>query len=441
MSIGEVLVIVRSMNGGDASGDVQALGTAISETWRIGNVLMADFEDTGAQGLGASACRDAGYRLGSTVSAWTERVSVGHDSMSTASGIIVATSRREAEIEKLREYAGTVPGRVQSVLIRSYLEDLMNSTYTHPITGVQVAATDDLRDADDRVATLLSFTTAADAVNSTTGSNDLSGMIPTTANRPVGASPVTQTVSTNNGTAPVSTRQETNAVRQPGTSTAADSTKTSTQSSNSIGDMSNAATRQEDTDRSTQDTVDSNRDDPTVTATRDTTVPTMSVPNGSGPNTSGPTPTGPGNRNLNLSTPLSLPGLNTPTGTPGSPGSVPRSGSVPITSGGPRSVLSPRGVAPLGTTSGTSTTSAVPGTSAARPMGGGAVPPGTRTSGSRDGGGGHTVASYLRTRGNGEELVGSLPLVAPPVIGDWDPVESEDAEREGDSGSGEDSRR
>ena len=43
MSIGEVLVIVRSMNGGDASGDVQALGTAISETWRIGNVLMMGF--------------------------------------------------------------------------------------------------------------------------------------------------------------------------------------------------------------------------------------------------------------------------------------------------------------------------------------------------------------------------------------------------------------
>ncbi|QHN22715.1 hypothetical protein GII30_15475 [Gordonia amarae] len=114
---------------------------------------------------------------------------------------------------------------------------------------------------------------------------------------------------------------------------------------------------------------------------------------------------------------------------------------MPITTGGPRSVLSPRGVAPLGTTSGTSTTSAVPGTSAARTMGGGAVPPGSRTSGSRDGGGGHTVASYLRTRGNGEELVGSLPLVAPPVLGDWDPGDSEDAEREGDSDSGGDTRR
>lgn len=36
MSMGEVLVIVRSMNGGDASGDVQALGTAISEPCGLG---------------------------------------------------------------------------------------------------------------------------------------------------------------------------------------------------------------------------------------------------------------------------------------------------------------------------------------------------------------------------------------------------------------------
>lgn len=47
------------------------------------------------------------------------------------------------------EYAGTVSGRVQSVVIRSYVQDLMNSTYTHPRTGIQVAATDSLGDADD----------------------------------------------------------------------------------------------------------------------------------------------------------------------------------------------------------------------------------------------------------------------------------------------------
>lgn len=435
MSMGEVLVIVRSMNGGDASGDVQALGTAISEALRIGNVLITDFRDTGAKGLGASACRDAGDRLGWTVNVRTERVSVGHHSMSTAHGVIDATTGREAELEKLREYAGTVSGRVQSVVIRSYVQDLMNSTYTHPITGIQVAATDDLGEADHRIATLLSFT-SADAAKSTSGGYDLSGTIPTPANHNVGASPVAQTVSTNNGTTPVSTGQDTNTVRQARTSTTADTTSTPTYSSKSNGDTPNAVTRQEDTDRSTQDTVGSNRDDATVTPTRDTTVPTTNAPNGPGPNTSGPTPAGPGNRNLNLSTPLSLPGLNTPTGSPGSPTAVPRSPGAPITTGGPRSVLSPRGASPVGTTSGTSTTSAVPGSSAARPMSGAAVPPGTRGSGSRDGGGGHTVASYLRTQGNGAELVGSLPLVAPPVIGDWDPADLEDAEREGDSGSG-----
>lgn len=33
----------------------------------------------------------------------------------------------------------------------------------------------------------------------------------------------------------------------------------------------------------------------------------------------------------------------------------------------------------------------------------------------------HKTAHYLHTRDNGEEVVGSLPLVGPPVIGDWAP--------------------
>ena len=34
----------------------------------------------------------------------------------------------------------------------------------------------------------------------------------------------------------------------------------------------------------------------------------------------------------------------------------------------------------------------------------------------------HKSAHYLHTRDNGEEIVGSLPLVGPPVIGDWAPA-------------------
>lgn len=36
----------------------------------------------------------------------------------------------------------------------------------------------------------------------------------------------------------------------------------------------------------------------------------------------------------------------------------------------------------------------------------------------------HKSAHYLHTRDNGEEIVGSLPLVGPPVIGDWAPAGS-----------------
>ncbi|MFW0791001.1 hypothetical protein [Gordonia sp. CPCC 205333] len=41
----------------------------------------------------------------------------------------------------------------------------------------------------------------------------------------------------------------------------------------------------------------------------------------------------------------------------------------------------------------------------------------------------HKVASFLNTARNGEEVVGSLPLVGPPVIGDWAGPPLEEAER------------
>lgn len=47
MSIGEVLDAVDSINGGDASADVIALATAITEAPRISASLIDDFRDTG----------------------------------------------------------------------------------------------------------------------------------------------------------------------------------------------------------------------------------------------------------------------------------------------------------------------------------------------------------------------------------------------------------
>lgn len=50
-----------------------------------------------------------------------------------------------------------------------------------------------------------------------------------------------------------------------------------------------------------------------------------------------------------------------------------------------------------------------------------AMPSGS-AGGSRDRGDNkHQSARYLNTREHGEEIVGDLPLVGPPVIGDWTP--------------------
>ena len=421
MSIGEVLVVVRSMNGGDVTGDTDALSLAISEAHRIGFELSGSFSDAGAKGVGVEACRDAGDILGWNLRVRTERPAVGRDSASTARGIVGATVGREPDLVSLQG--------LQTATIRSYLEQTMNSTYTYPITGINVSTERELRDADKRMATLSSFATTH-ASGAITASVHPSASVPSTTTAPNRISPVTHTDSsddtTTSGNSPAATARQT-ITGQPHTRTTPNTTTTTDTSPNTARDTTNTTTRQQDTN---------NVDDRKVAAARDTTSPTASpnnaAPNTPGPNTGGPHGTGPGDRSLNLSAPLSLPGLNTPTGTPGSPTSTPRTINGPVTPGGPRTTISPRGAGPVSTTTGTPPTSTVPGTT--RPTAGGTVPPGARSAGSREGDGRHTVAGYLRAQGNGAEAVGSLPLVSPPVLGDWS-AGPETAERDDDSGT------
>lgn len=46
------------------------------------------------------------------------------------------------------------------------------------------------------------------------------------------------------------------------------------------------------------------------------------------------------------------------------------------------------------------------------------VPPGGGRGG-REANGEHRAPSYLHTRENADEMIGPLPLVGPPVLGDW----------------------
>jgi hypothetical protein len=48
------------------------------------------------------------------------------------------------------------------------------------------------------------------------------------------------------------------------------------------------------------------------------------------------------------------------------------------------------------------------------------IPPGAAGRGAgKDKDGEHRAPSYLHTRENAEEMIGRLPLVGPPVLGDW----------------------
>ncbi|MCH5643588.1 hypothetical protein [Gordonia sp. ABSL49_1] len=194
--------------------------------------------------------------------------------------------------------------------------------------------------------------------------------------------------------------------------------------------------------------------------TANTTDITGGGPNGPG---SGPTPTGgpsPSSNSPNRTTPVDTTNTNNPSrqnpgspdrnpdslnrggrGTPnvvpanidnrhppgpgkGAPNNIPR-GGVPagLVPGGPRSPVIPPGLvppagAPGGATNpGAGTPNSNPG--AAQRPGTPGVPHGAGRPRSDDKK--HTPAIYLHSDDNGKEIVGDLPLVGPPVIGDWAP--------------------
>ena len=61
-------------------------------------------------------------------------------------------------------------------------------------------------------------------------------------------------------------------------------------------------------------------------------------------------------------------------------------------------------------------------------MGGGGMAPGAGAGRAGADGSGHNAATFLHTSDQGDEIVGDLGNVAPPVIGEVDPHDSPDIE-------------
>lgn len=373
MSITEILTIISSMKQGAAQGDADAVLVAIEKVEGIAHALLNGFTDDGVlMGQAARGAVDAALLLGGEMSASVADARDRAAAMTEAAGILGATHGQKPLLEAYRIRLQDHPE--DAAAVRSQVRSIMRGTYGGPIVG------------------------AAAALPSP------AGPIGTDSYSGVG-----------------------------GGSSSADGTSTSgsgpsgTQQSASLTDI-------DDTGPSGPGGGPDGGGGPTGGETPTTAVPTVgpaSTAGGGG----GSGPSGYRGGGNDPST-LTRGGLGSPV-TPGA--AVPVSGrGTASAAGGPEGATAggtglPEGVislpptvfAPPSTLAGTPAAGAAgagtPGSpgGAMRPTTGPGAGPGAGGARSRDTR--HRPAHYLSDGENGREIVGDLPLVGPPVIGDWSP--------------------
>ncbi|QTI71200.1 hypothetical protein [Gordonia polyisoprenivorans] len=369
MSITEILTIISSMKQGAAQGDADAVLVAIEKVEGIAHALLNGFTDDGVlMGQAARGAVDAALRLGGEMSASVADARGSAAAMTEAAGILGATHGQKPLLEAYRTRLQDHPE--DAAAVRSQVRSIMRGTYGGPIVGAAAALPSPVGPIG---------TDSYAGVGGGSGSAD-------------GASP--------SGSGP------------------------SGQQSASLIDV-------DDTGPAGPG-GGPDGGGPTGGDTPTTAVPAAgpaSTTGGGGG--SGPSGSGGGGNNPSA---LTRGGLGSPV-TPGA--AVPATGrgtaggSEGATAGGaglPEGVISlpPTAFAPPATLAGTPGAGAAGAGTPGSPGGGmrpttgpGAGPGAAGGARSRDTR--HRPPHYLNDGENGREIVGELPLVGPPVIGDWSP--------------------
>lgn len=382
MSIGEIISIVDSMDEGKAAGDAEAIRAAVDAVEGVTKSLESAFGSGSISGLAVDGAHESSTATGGEISAAATMASQAHAAMTAAAAVLAGVKNDRLFLAMAQESIKHFPENAPAV--RASVDSLMSSRYTEPMNSAQGSVPSGW--ATNEAGTM---TGAALQPNpGSSGSGDSAGKL--------GGS-TSSTTSPGTNTAGITS--------VPGTTT----TNTST------------------SPKTTPITT------PTSTKTTATTDTPLNLGNDSSP-TSKPTATGAddpdGLKRGGQATPVAAtdptrtrtPGSSPatrPGGDPGKPGGLRGGGpGGPGMAGTPLSrrlgVSVPSAVTPVGSTPSTS----LPGRGGpgSGPMGGG--PHGAR---GRDNDGKHKTPSYLHTKENGKEIVGTLPLVGPPVIGDWAP--------------------
>lgn len=384
-SIADIIAKLQTMDSAQAAADAAALMSAVTSAQSVVRQLGSVFgaSEWVLKGNAATAGLTSAKTLGADIATSAGGASTAITALANAGDTLMLARATELTLSALQTQVAAQPENAAA--IRAAVTTMMNSHYSDPMSGTTVPA----GVGGNGVGAGAGSPTA-----STTGSSN-SGQ-PSTGVTPSGT---TTGGTTTGGTTTTSTES---------TRTSPNTRSTTTNSTNKTGTTptTTAGTQQ----KSTQNQAN-NQTSPTSTAGG------RQQPNPSTPTPAGTVPTRVKDKPLNLG---NLNRGGTPT-SPRAPGG--RTGGTGGTGGGtgggtpstPASPIRRVGVSTLG--SSPNPGSVPSGQSANRGTSSPYAPHAGRTRGGDDGK--HKAASYLSTTQHGEEVVGSLPLVGPPVIGDW----------------------
>ena len=388
MSIADILAKILGMTDSSASGDANAIKAALAAVEKVVQSLTATFGDDPMRGLAADGSRTAGAGVGRDIAAAAESVRPAIDALEQAQAVLTNTSQQRGVVSGIAVQMRARPE--DAAQLRSRVASLMESVYTTPMVDVQTwlpelpGAASDSPGAGDAGQSVIpsmggrSGRTQAGGISESDQGGWPSGPSSAESATP-GSTPTTSTRGTA-GQAPVGSRGGSAPTSGDAAGSGAEGlTRGGLGTADATGLRRTVGSDRDGTSsRHAADGTESGRSGSVVAGEAIDHGSSAGAEDGSG---------GGGNP-VNSATPpwgaTVLPGAGTG---PSAPGTSATPASAPAVRPGPHT----------------------------------GIPP-TTGAGARDRGDNkHQSARYLNTREHGEEIVGDLPLVGPPVIGDWSP--------------------
>ena len=404
MPIAEVLAIVDTMDSGRATGDAEAVRAALAMVGKVSSSLGSTFGESSLVGQGPDASVSAAGRLAAKIASSTEQVAGTVADLNAAQSAIQGARGSAWQLEGLQGYLRRNPESAPRV--RAVVMELMTAVYSSPMIGISGPPTPAASAKSSRASSVSGLSAAtrpsgggADAAGGGTStggdSRAQSGAIADideSARSGAPGGPGPGPGETPSGTAPQAVPAAVAGAVPPGGGPGPSGAGGGAMDGLLRGGRGSAV------DGSGRDIADgrSGADGIGMRASGSGTPDGFGGGGGAGVTGDGDGPAGGGSAEMGpggavggmpLAPPVP-PGTG-PTATPATPSAGPSGASGPA----PNNPMRPAPAAPP-------------------PMAGR-----HRSDDEK-----HRPAAYLHTREHGTEIVGDLPLVGPPVIGDWAPA-------------------